>query len=99
MKMTVDQMARELSADLGNELDHRVSNKAAKAVLTKVFEYIGQSLADGHEVNIPGFGKFRVNDKPEREVRNPKTGEMMTVPAKRALKFTPSKNLKDSVGG
>ena len=99
MKMTVDQMARELSADLSEDLGHGVSNKAAKAVLSRVFDYIGGSLAEGNEINLPGFGKFKVNDKPERDVRNPKTGEMMTVAAKRVLKFTAAKALKEKVGG
>lgn len=99
MKLTMDQMAKELAADLGEDLGSNVTNKAAKAVLSRVFEYVSGSLAEGHEINVPGFGKFKVNDKPEREVRNPKTGEMMTVAAKRVLKFTAAKALKEKVGG
>lgn len=99
MKMTIDQMARELSADLSDDLGFALSNKAAKAVLVRVFDYVGTSVAEGNEVNIPGFAKFRVADKPEREARNPKTGETMTVAAKRVIKITPAKALKDKVAG
>jgi DNA-binding protein HU-beta len=99
MKLTVDQAARELSADLSVILDHNISNVRAKTTLLTVFEYVAGSLAEGNELNIPGFGKFKVTDKPERQARNPKTGEMMTVPPKRVFKFTPAKQLKDRIGG
>lgn len=99
MKLTMDQMARELAADLSIHLDYKISQRMAKSVIGSVFEYVAGSLAEGHEINVPGFGKFKVNDKPEREVRNPKTGEMTTVAAKRALKFTAAKALKEKVGG
>jgi DNA-binding protein HU-beta len=99
MKLTVDQVARELSADLSDDLGSSVSNKAAKAVVTRVFEYVAGSLAEGNEINVPGFGKFKVTDKPERQARNPKTGEIMTVPPKRVFKFTAAKQLKDRIGG
>lgn len=99
MKLTMDQMAKELAADLGEDLGFNVTNKAAKKVLARVFEYVAGSLEEGNEVNVPGFGKFKVNDKPERDVRNPRTGEMMTIGAKRVLKFTSAKTLKDRVMG
>ncbi len=42
-------------------------------------------------------GKFKVNDKPEMERRNPRTGEMFTSPAKKVVKITPAKVLRDAV--
>lgn len=99
MKMSVDQAAKELSADLSDDLGFALSNKAAKAVFMRVFKYVEGTLAEGNEINIPGFGKYRVVDKPEREVRNPATGEMMIAAAKRSLRFTPAKALKEAVAG
>lgn len=99
MKLNLDHMARELAADIADDLNIKVSNKDAKAVLSRVFEYVASSVSEGNEINIPSFGKFKVSDKPEREVRNPKTGEMMTVAAKRVLKFTAAKQFKDRVNG
>lgn len=97
MKLTLDQVAKELAADLGTTLDTKVSGKQAKQVVSGVFEYLAGALSEGSEISIPGFGKFKVQDKPEREVRNPSTGEMMTTPAKRVFKFTPAKVLKDRI--
>jgi DNA-binding protein HU-beta len=49
----------------------------------------------GEEVSIPGFGKFTVKDRPEREGRNPGTGEAITIAASKKVAFTAAKGLKD----
>ena len=91
MKMNNESIAREFAADSG------MSVKSAKDAVAFFFETIAANLEEGHEVNIAGFGKFTVKDRPERQVRNPKTGEMMTAAAKKTFKFTPAKALKDRV--
>ena len=48
-------------------------------------------------VSINGFGKFNVKASPEREGRNPATGEAMTIAASKTAKFKPSKTLKDQL--
>lgn len=98
MKLSVDQASKELAADLAEDLGHPVTQKAAKAVLTRVFTYVADTLAEGHELNVPGFAKFRVVAKPERQVRNPSTGETSMKPASKAVKITVAKALKDRVG-
>lgn len=99
MKLSMDQVARELSAEIGGDLNQSVSVKQAKAILVRTFEYMAGSLAEGNEINVPGFGKFSVKDRPERETRNPSTGEKMMSPAKRVFKFSAAKALKDRIGG
>lgn len=49
--------------------------------------------------SVPGLGKLVVVDRKERKGRNPATGEEITIPAKRALKFRISKEAKDAVLG
>jgi DNA-binding protein HU-beta len=44
-----------------------------------------------------GFGSFKVVDRPEREARNPRTGEKIEVPASKVPKFVPGKGLKDAL--
>ena len=46
---------------------------------------------------MPGFGKLVVVDRAARMGRNPKTGETIQIPAKRAVKFRLSKEAKDGV--
>ncbi len=50
-------------------------------------------------VSIPGFGKFRIQVKPERGAFNPKTQEKITVPARKVFKFVQSKAIKESLKG
>ena len=54
-------------------------------------------LAKGESVAFVGFGKFSVADRAARDGRNPKTGEVLKIPASKASKFSPGKELKDAV--
>lgn len=54
---------------------------------------ISDALKDGREVNIPDFGRFYVQDCPERQGRNPQTGEVITIPATKRIRFKPYGNI------
>jgi DNA-binding protein HU-beta len=74
-----------------------LSKDAARKLVDGVFAAIADTAAEGGEVSITGFGKFKVKDSPEREGRNPATGEAMTIKASRKLAFTPAKAVKDKL--
>lgn len=67
------------------------------ACVNTVFQACANSLANGENVRIDGFGQFKYVEVPERPGRNPKTGEAVTIPAHKTVRFTVSKTLKDSV--
>ena len=71
-------------------------NKAAEAV-NAVFEAISETLKDGGEVSVSGFGKFEVSERAARQGVNPATGEKIQIAASKAPKFTPAKALKEAV--
>lgn len=72
------------------------SSKAdAKKNVDAVISALTTSLTAGNEVSLNGFGKFKVNDRPAREGRNPATGETIQIAASKAVKFSASKTLKD----
>lgn len=71
-------------------------NKAAEAV-NAVFEAISETLKDGGEVSVSGFGKFEVSERAARQGVNPATGEKIQIAASKAPKFKPAKALKESV--
>ncbi|MBB5713223.1 DNA-binding protein HU-beta [Sphingomonas aerophila] len=73
------------------------SDADAKKAITAVFDQIAGAAAKGEEVSIPGFGKFAVKDRPERQGRNPATGEAMTFAASKKVAFTAAKGLKDKL--
>ena len=71
-------------------------NKAAEAV-NAVFEAISETLKDGGEVSVSGFGKFEVSERAARQGVNPATGEKIQIAASKAPKFKPAKVLKEAV--
>ncbi len=55
-----------------------------------------QTLADGDNVQLVGFGTFSITERSGREGRNPSTGKTMTISAKKVVKFKPGKTLSDA---
>jgi DNA-binding protein HU-beta len=76
-----------------------LSKAQAKQIIDGLFGAIVADAAKGGEISIPGFGKFKVASRPEREGRNPATGEMIKIAASRKLAFTPAKAVKDALNG
>lgn len=70
---------------------------AAEEAIDAVFDAIKETLISHEDVYVPGFGKFQAAYRAPRTARNPQSGDMMDVPAKFAVKFTPASDLKRSV--
>jgi DNA-binding protein HU-beta len=69
----------------------------AEAAYEGLFAIIKASLKKGDDVAITGFGSFKVVKRKARKGRNPRTGKELKIPAKKAVKFTPGKALKESL--
>ena len=87
--MNIGELAKGVAAATGS------TEANAKAAIAAVFDQIADAAAKGDEVSITGFGKFAVKDRPERQGRNPATGESMTIAASKKVSFTAAKALKD----
>lgn len=74
-----------------------LSQKEATAAVTAVFDAIKSALIEGDTVQLIGFGTFSIKERAAREGRNPSTGELMHIPAKKAPAFKASKALKDAI--
>jgi DNA-binding protein HU-beta len=79
--MLVDQVAEKLG---GSKAE---ASKAVDAVLSS----IGAVTSDGNRITVPGFGTFKVKDRPARTAKNPRTGESIDVPARSELSFKAAK--------
>ncbi len=77
--------------------DTKITKAQAKALVDAVFGAIRDSAVKGEEVSVPGFGKFKVQDKPARTGRNPSTGATIQIAASKKLAFQPAKALKDAI--
>ncbi|HAS81023.1 MAG: Histone-like protein DNA-binding protein [Candidatus Nomurabacteria bacterium GW2011_GWE1_32_28] len=69
----------------------------AEEIVDGLFGAIIDTMKNGGEVSIAGFGIFSVKGRAARMARNPKTGEQVKVAAKKVPKFRAAKALKDSV--
>ena len=69
------------------------AERAVKATLNE----IGDAIERKEEVNLAGFGSFRIEYRNARTGRNPQTGASMDIPAKNVIKFSPGKALRERV--
>lgn len=67
----------EIAENIANA--HGLTKVQGKAVVEAVFAAITAAAVSGSETSIPGFGKFKIKDTPEREARNPTTGQTIKV--------------------
>ncbi len=74
-----------------------VTKKEADAVLSAALDTIVESVTKGDKVTLVGFGSFEKRERKEREGRNPKTGETMTIAATTVPAFSAGKAFKDTV--
>jgi len=87
---------KDLAADVARETGCKKS-LAAKMV-DSVFNSMRSSLITGDRIEIRGFGVFQVKDtKPKPAARNPRTGDIIYVPARRKTHFKPGKILKEAL--
>ena len=77
--------------------DTNVAKKDVDAVVNATIKAITDALKEGDKVALIGFGTFEVKESAEREGRNPKTGETITIAASKKPTFSASKALKDEV--
>lgn len=85
----------ELSEALFDQVG--LNKREAKDMIDAFFDRISQSLESGVEVKISGFGNFQLRNKSARPGRNPKTGEMIPIDARRVVTFHASQKFKDVV--
>jgi integration host factor subunit beta len=83
----------ELITRLAERYPQLVVKDAEFAVRT-ILDAMAQTLAQGHSIEIRGFGSFGLSHRPSRLGRNPKSGEQAQVPPKRVPHFKPGKELR-----
>ena len=89
--MTKAQLSELLFEQIG------LNKREAKDMVDAFFELIHQSLVRGEEVKLSGFGNFQLRLKAPRPGRNPRTGELIPIEARRVVTFHASQKLKDQV--
>lgn len=90
--VTKAEIADHLSEKLG-----LMNKREGKEFVDRFFEEIRAALEDGEQVKLSGFGNFDLRDKSPRPGRNPKTGQEVTVTARRVATFKAGQKLKSKV--
>lgn len=74
-----------------------LTKKDAKEALDAIVNSIEGALKKGEGISLVGFGSFSVVQKAAKTGKNPKTGAPIQIPAKKAVKFKPGKELAEAV--
>lgn len=89
--MTKSQLVAAVATAMGSD------KKTATTALVAIADVVAREIASGGSVTLPGLGKMACRARPERQVRNPATNEILTKPADKSVKFAIAKSLKDLV--
>jgi integration host factor subunit beta len=73
----------------------QLTAKDAELAVKTILEAMTSSLVNGQRIEIRGFGSFKINYRPPRTGRNPKTGEKAPVPEKHRPHFKPGRELRE----
>ncbi len=77
----------------------RFSHREAETIINAIFDAMAGVLKRGQRIEIRGFGSFAVKQRRARQGRNPRTGELVAVDAKRIPFFRAGKELRLEVNG
>ena len=89
--LTKAQLAEMLFEQIG------LNKRESKDMVEAFFDLIGAHLVAGDEVKLSGFGNFQMRIKAPRPGRNPRTGELIPIAARRVVTFHASQKLKDQL--
>ncbi len=89
--MTKQQLIEKVAAKT------ELSKAHVEVALEAILELVTEALGSNERVDLRGFGSFVVKEKKERQGRNPRTGEAITIPAKRDASFRSSKELAEKL--
>jgi len=86
---------KELVAQVAGKIG--ITKRDIANVIGAFTETITESLSKGEKVTLAGFGTFQVMQRKARRGVNPRTGDEIQIPAKKAPKFAPGKNFRKKV--
>ena len=87
------ELAQEVAKAVGQYME--ITNRDAEMIVSEIINSMVDSLKTGDEIEIRGFGSFRLRQRNPRNGRNPKTGEAVAVPSKSVVYFKMGKGLKE----
>jgi nucleoid DNA-binding protein len=87
----------DLVEQVADAIGPGITKKDCARVVDGLLNAIKNALAEQENIEIRGFGTFKVRKRKARMARNPRTGEAVEVPARVVPIFKPSKDLRSQV--
>lgn len=97
--MKLSEFEMLLTEQVRNKFDRPVNKVDVSATLKALAVTLYDHLKQGDSIQLPGIGTFKVVERAARTGRNPRTGEQISIPARRQVKFTASKSLSEALKG
>ncbi len=91
MTSTKKDIVKEVAARTGFDIS------SVKDIVQTMFDAMCEGLARDGNIEIRNFGIFKVKETAARQARNPKTSEIITVPAKKHISFKPGQLMKEKI--
>ena len=95
--MTKADLVEKVTASVARTAGPMISKKDCARVVDAFLESVRDALADQHNIEIRGFGTFKIRHRKTRMARNPRTGDPVEVAARPVPVFKPSKELRGLV--
>lgn len=80
-------------------LNPQLSQQDIERVVLIFFQEISNALSEGRRIELRGFGAFSVREREQRKARNPRSGEIISVEAKKVPYFRAGKLIRDRLNG
>ena len=93
MESTKEKSVSEIISALAEASE--LPKSKVKELLDAHSELLANELKSAGSVQLAGIGKLKLGDRPERQGRNPATGETITIPAAKTVKFSVGKKFKE----
>ena len=92
--MTKADLVEKVTATIARTAGPMISKKDCSRVVDAFLDAVKHALSEQHNIEIRGFGTFKIRNRKTRMARNPRTGEPVEVAARPVPVFKPSKELR-----
>jgi integration host factor subunit beta len=93
-RMTKADLVEKVTAQIARTAGPLISKKDCARVVDSFLDAVKAALAEQHNIEIRGFGTFKIRQRKTRMARNPRTGDPVEVAARPVPVFKPSKELR-----
>ncbi len=97
--MTKADLVERVTATIARTAGPMISKKDCARVVDAFLEAVKEALSEQNNIEIRGFGTFKIRRRKTRMARNPRTGDPVEVAARPVPVFKPSKDLRAMVAG